>query len=95
MCVCVCVLCSIQGKIGSGHFGSVSKGLWLLRGEGGEVVEGAGVQVAVKVVKIEAEEVQRVKLLQEAAIMGQFAHPNVVRLNGVVTVGDPVSELLK
>ena len=49
------------------------------------------VEVAVKVVKMEAEEVQRVKLLQEAAIMGQFAHPNVVRLHGVVTVGDPVS----
>ena len=81
----------IQEKIGAGHFGSVSKGLWLLRRESGEVVEGEGVQVAVKVVKTEAEEVQRVKLLQEAAIMGQFAHPNVVRLNGVVTVGDPVS----
>ena len=53
-------------------------------------MEGEGVQVAVKVVKTEAEEVQRVKLLQEAAIMGQFAHPNVVRLNGVVTMGDPV-----
>ena len=65
--------------------------MWQLRGEGGEAVEGEGVQVAVKVVKTEAEEVQRVKLLQEAAIMGQFAHPNVVRLNGVVTVGDPVS----
>ena len=85
------LLCRIEGKIGAGHFGSVSKGLWLLRGEGGEVVEGEGVQVAVKVVKTEAEEMQRVKLLQEAAIMGQFAHPNVVRLNGVVTVGDPVS----
>lgn len=81
----------IQGQIGSGHFGSVSKGVWQLRGEGGEVVEGNWVQVAVKVVKTEAEEVQRVKLLQEAAIMGQFSHPNIVRLNGVVTVGEPVS----
>ena len=31
------------------------------------------------------------RFLQEAAIMGQFCHPNVVRLYGVVTVGDPVS----
>jgi hypothetical protein len=31
------------------------------------------------------------KLLQEAAIMGQFAHKCVVRLLGVVTVGEPVS----
>ena len=87
LCVCYRIKC----EIGSGHFGSVSKGEWLLRGEGGEVIEGEGVQVAVKVVKTEAEEMQRVKLLQEAAIMGQFSHPNVVRLNGVVTVGDPVS----
>ena len=87
----VCCCCSIEGQIGAGHFGSVSKGAWQLRGEGGEVMEGEVVQVAVKVVKKEAEEVQRVKLLQEAAIMGQFAHPNVVRLHGVVTVGDPVS----
>ena len=32
----------------------------------------------------------RVKFLQEAAIMGQFRHPNVVKLFGVVTVGEPV-----
>ena len=89
--VYVCCCCSIEGQIGAGQFGSVSKGVWQLRGEGGEVMEGEVVQVAVKVVKKEAEEVQRVKLLQEAAIMGQFAHPNVVRLHGVVTVGDPVS----
>jgi serine/threonine protein kinase len=36
-----------------------------------------------------------VKLLQEAAIMGQFAHPNVVRLNGVVTVGEPTMIVLE
>ena len=34
---------------------------------------------------------ERVKFLQEAAIMGQFSHPNIVELFGVVTVGDPVS----
>ena len=33
----------------------------------------------------------KVKFLQEAAIMGQFSHSNVVKLHGVVTVGDPVS----
>ena len=62
--------------------------------ERGVVVEGEDLEVAVKVVKTEAEEEERVKLLQEAAIMGQFAHPNVVRLHGVVTVGDPVSPKL-
>ena len=34
--------------------------------------------------------VGRVKLLQEAAIMGQFSHPNVIKLLGVVTKKDSV-----
>ena len=32
----------------------------------------------------------KVKFLQEAAIMGQFLHPNVVKLFGVVISGEPV-----
>ena len=31
------------------------------------------------------------QVLQEAAIMGQFHHPNIIKLHGVVTVGEPVS----
>ena len=49
------------------------------------------VDVAVKTLKVEASEEQRVKFLQEAAINGQFHHPNIVKLHGVVTVGEPVS----
>ena len=33
--------------------------------------------------------------MQEAATLGQFRHPNVVRLHGVVTVNDPVMILLE
>ena len=33
-----------------------------------------------------------VKFLQEAAIMAQFKHPNILALNGVVTDGDPVCQ---
>ena len=36
-------------------------------------------------------EEEKVRFLQEAAIMGQFSHPYVVKLYGVVTMGDPVS----
>ena len=48
-------------------------------------------EVAVKALIRGATELSRVKFLQEAAIMGQFYHPNIVRLHGVVTVGDPVN----
>ena len=39
----------------------------------------------------QALEEEKVKFLQEAAIMGQFLHPNIVKLHGVVTVDQPVS----
>ena len=48
--------------------------------------------VAVKQLQPGASEEEKVKFLQEAAINGQFRHPNVVKLMGVVTVGEPVSE---
>ena len=48
------------------------------------------VEVAVKMLKKEASEKDRIKFLQEAAINGQFHHPNVVQLHGVVTVAEPV-----
>ena len=46
------------------------------------------IEVAVKVLKDESE---KVKLLKEAAIMGQFAHPNIVQLYGLTTITEPVS----
>ena len=49
------------------------------------------VDVAVKTLKSAATEGDRVSFLQEAAIMGQFRHPNIVTLMGVVTIGNPVS----
>ena len=75
---------SLLEKIGSGQFGTVSKGLW--------TCEGGSMQVAVKALKRGAAEGEKVKFLQEAAIMGQFFHPNIIKLHGVVTVGDPVSD---
>ena len=46
--------------------------------------------VAIKTLKDDASEEEKVKFLQEAAIMGQFHHPNIVKLYGVVTIGEPV-----
>jgi serine/threonine protein kinase len=47
-------------------------------------------EVAVKQVKSNAPEDERVKLLQEAAILGQFRHQYVAQLVGVVTTDQPV-----
>ena len=41
-------------------------------------------EVAVKTLNPGADEKEKVKFLQEAAIMGQFTHANVVKLYGVV-----------
>ena len=49
------------------------------------------VDVAIKTLREEATEQEKIKFLQEAAIMGQFQHPNIVKLLGMVTVEEPVS----
>ncbi len=52
---------------------------------------GATRAVAIKTLRDETEEEQKLKFLQEAAINGQFHHQNIVKLYGVVTLGEPVS----
>lgn len=52
------------------------------------------VAVAMKTLKGEAGYDEKIKFLQEAAIMGQFNHPNIIKLHGVITVGKPVSCIL-
>ena len=71
-----------EESLGSGQFGVVSKGVW-------QSPKGA-MDVAVKQLQSGVSEEEKVKFLQEAAINGQFRHPNVVQLMGVVTVGEPV-----
>ena len=75
----------ITGFLGSGQFGKVQKGEWLSSGGRGNVV------VAIKVLKENSNEEDKVKFLQEVAIMGQFSHPNVVKLHGIVSTDEPVS----
>jgi serine/threonine protein kinase len=67
--------------LGSGEFGVVCKGEWL-------TPQGPR-EVALKVSHEDVPDTEKVKLLQEAAIMKQFNHPNVVRLLGTVTVSEP------
>ena len=73
----------LGAPLGSGQFGDVHKAELEMSGE--------KVEVAVKTLKEGAGEEERVKFLQEAAIMGQFNHFNVVTMYGVVTEGEPVS----
>ncbi|CAI7999056.1 Ephrin type-A receptor 3 [Geodia barretti] len=73
--------------LGSGQFGTVNKGVW--QSPSGPVM------VAIKQLQLRAAELDRVRFLQEAAIMGQFYHPNVVTLHGVVTKDDPIMIVLE
>ena len=47
-------------------------------------------EVAVKTIESGASEEQRIKFLQEAAIMGQFNNPYIVKIFGVITSSQPV-----
>ena len=72
---------SLKEQFGRGQFGIVHRGIW--RGE-------PEVQVAVKSMEGSAVLEERVKFLQEAAIMGQFKHPYILRVLGILT-GENVS----
>ena len=71
-------------ELGSGEFGVVRRGVWRVGGEEREV--------AVKSLADGSTEEKRIQFLQEAAIMGQFKHPNVITLYGVFMEQEPVSE---
>ena len=68
-----CLFCSKVKELGSGAFGLVSLAVWEDK------------KVAVKTLNSEANEKEKIKLLQEAAVMGQFIHENVIRLFGIIT----------
>lgn len=68
--------------LGEGEFGLVTKALM-------DTPKGK-ILVAVKELKGEASEQDRVSLLKEAMVTAQFRHKNVVMLMGVVTKGTPI-----
>ena len=82
---------TIRDLLGEGNFGYVHSGIWrVYRG-------GLEVPVAIKSLKVEDKQ-SCVSFLQEAAILGQFNHPNVIKLLGVVTLSTPimmVTELMR
>ena len=72
----------VTGHLGVGQFATVHKGTW--------TEDTLSMQVAVKTLTGKTNQADKVKLLQEAAIMMQFNHPNVVQLHGVVKDEDKV-----
>ncbi|XP_038585908.1 ephrin type-A receptor 5-like, partial [Micropterus salmoides] len=74
---------SIERIIGAGEFGEVCSGPLRLPGK-------REIQVAIKTLKAGYTEQQRRDFLWEASIMGQFNHPNIIHLEGVVTKSKPV-----
>ncbi|XP_032903828.1 ephrin type-B receptor 2 isoform X1 [Amblyraja radiata] len=66
-----------------GEFGEVCSGHLKLPGK-------REIFVAIKTLKSGYTEKQRRDFLSEASIMGQFDHPNVIHLEGVVTRSNPV-----
>ncbi|XP_076207088.1 ephrin type-A receptor 6 isoform X3 [Aptenodytes patagonicus] len=73
----------IERVIGAGEFGEVCSGRLKTPGK-------REIPVAIKTLKGGYVDRQRRDFLREASIMGQFDHPNIIRLEGVVTKSRPV-----
>ncbi|XP_076841563.1 ephrin type-A receptor 3 isoform X2 [Brachyhypopomus gauderio] len=74
---------AIDKVVGAGEFGEVCSGRLRLPSK-------KEICVAIKTLKVGYTEKQRRDFLSEASIMGQFDHPNIIRLEGVVTHSKPV-----
>eukprot|EP00064_Thunnus_orientalis_P013168 superscaffoldBa00002108_g13205 len=73
----------IERVIGMGEFGEVCSGRLHMQGK-------REIYVAIKSLKAGYSDKQRRDFLSEASIMGQFDHPNIIRLEGVVTRCKPL-----
>ena len=80
-CTSISYLCNINRfleELGTGEFGVVTHGKWTSS-------PNQEVEVAIKALNTDASDRDRLRFLQEAAIMCQFDHQNVIKLHGVVT----------
>ncbi|KAM4611865.1 ephrin type-B receptor 4b isoform 2-T2 [Polymixia lowei] len=73
----------IEEVIGAGEFGEVCRGRLRVPGKKENYV-------AIKTLKGGYTDKQRRDFLSEASIMGQFQHPNIIHLEGVITTSCPV-----
>ncbi|XP_031573994.1 ephrin receptor 1-like [Actinia tenebrosa] len=75
-------------RLGSGAFGHVLLGVW-------QKSPGIPIQVAVKMLRDSSHRENKIKFLQEAAIMRQFTHKNVVYMYGIAANSEPVMIVLE
>lgn len=76
----------------TGDFGEICTGL--LR----SALTGAESRVSIKTLRSNAGDKAKLEFLVEAIVLSQFNHPNIVRLEGLVTRSEPpmiVSELME
>ncbi|XP_016423671.1 ephrin type-B receptor 4-like [Sinocyclocheilus rhinocerous] len=73
----------IEEVIGAGEFGEVCRGRLRIPGKKENYV-------AIKTLKGGYTDKQRRDFLSEASIMGQFQHPNIIHLEGIITASCPV-----
>ena len=72
--------------MGYGEFGIVTLATW--------TDQGTSKEVAVKSLNQESSDKDKIKFFQEAALMAQFIHDNVIRMYGMVTT-DPAMIVLE
>ena len=73
-------------ELGCGEFGVVTLATWS--------DDGTPKEVAIKTLNHHASSADKIKFFQEAAIMAQFFHDNIIRLYGIVSK-DPVMIVLE
>ena len=70
MAICVDIDCRVGEEIGSGQFGMVNKGKWL-------AADGGAAKVAIKTLRPEAKEEEKVRFLQEQPLMDSSCTPTL------------------
>ena len=80
------VPCRIIEHIGSGQFSEVEKAQW--------ISDNGRTEVAIKTLHEDSSGRGKVRCLQEAAMMAQFHHPNVVTLHGIIRESHKVMYVL-
>ncbi|XP_053563126.1 ephrin type-A receptor 10 isoform X2 [Bombina bombina] len=78
----------IERILGTGDFGEVCKGCLKLPSK-------RELPVAIQTLRAGCSDKQKRTFLAEASIMGQFDHPNIIRLEGVITRGNTMMTIME